>query len=163
MDPLIDRETKESGCSWQKSSLTFGCARHKLMTHYIHTGTVRDRAARQASRYDRENEAVSARRYRLSARTIHTRLRKKLSHQCGPPLIGQTMTRRHRLAYVQLNRRHFIWQCVDWNRVSFSGETRFALSSAGGKTHKQAFLGLLCAGKGSIWWGQFRGLGWKNG
>ena len=28
------------------------------MTHYIHTGTVRDRVARQASRYDRENEAV---------------------------------------------------------------------------------------------------------
>ena len=28
------------------------------MTHYVHTGTVRDRAARQASRYDRENEAV---------------------------------------------------------------------------------------------------------
>ena len=119
------------------------------MTHYVHTGTVRDRAARQASRYDRENEAVSARRYGLSARTIHNRLRKKkLSHQCGPPLIGQTMTRRHRLAYVQLDRRHFIWKCVDWNRVSFSGETRFALSNAGGKTHKQAFLGLLRAGKG---------------
>ena len=30
--PLKDRETKESGCSWQKSSLTFGCAWHKLMT-----------------------------------------------------------------------------------------------------------------------------------
>ena len=88
---------------------------------------------------------------------------KKKTHQCGPPLIGQTMTRRHRLAYVQLDRRHFIWQCVDWNRVSFSGETRFALSNAGGKTHKQAFLRLLRAGKGSIWWGQFRGLGWKNG
>ena len=28
------------------------------MTYYVHTGTVRDRAARQASRYDRENEAV---------------------------------------------------------------------------------------------------------
>ena len=28
------------------------------MTYYGHTGTVRDRAARQASRYDRENEAV---------------------------------------------------------------------------------------------------------
>ena len=41
--------------------------------------------------------------------------------------------------------------------------TRFALSNAGGKTHKQALLGLLRAGKGSIWWGQFRGLGWKNG
>ena len=49
MDPRKDRETKESGCSGQKSSLTFGCARHKLMTHYVHTGTVRDRAARQAS------------------------------------------------------------------------------------------------------------------
>ena len=39
----------------------------------------------------------------------------------------------------------------------------FALSNAGGKTHKQALLGLLRAGKGSIWWGQFRGLEWKNG
>ena len=47
------------------------------MTHYVHTGTVRHRAARQASRYDRENEAVSARRYGLSARTIHNRLQKK--------------------------------------------------------------------------------------
>ena len=35
------------------------------------------------------------------------------------------MTRRHRLAYVQWARRHFIWRCVNWNRVSFSGETRF--------------------------------------
>ena len=76
---------------------------------------------------------------------------------------GQTMTRRHRLAYLQWARCHFIWRCVDWNRVLFSGETRFALSNAGGKTHKQALLGLLHAGKGSIWWGQFRGLGWKNG
>ena len=104
---------------------------------------------------------VSARHYGLSASTIHNRLRKKkktkkkkkLSHQCGPPLIGQTMTRRHKLAYVQWARRHFIWQCVDWNRVSFSGETRLALSNACGKTHKQALLGLLRAGKGSIWWG----------
>ena len=47
------------------------------MTHYVHTGTVLDRAARQASRYDRENETVSARRYGLSARMIHNRLRKK--------------------------------------------------------------------------------------
>ena len=53
------------------------------------------------------------------------------------------MTRRHRLAYVQWARRHFIWRCVDWNRVSFSSETRFALSNAGGKRHKQALLGLL--------------------
>ena len=58
MVPLEDRETKESGCSWQKSSLTFGSAGHKLMTHHVHTGTVRDRAARQASRYDHKNEAV---------------------------------------------------------------------------------------------------------
>ena len=28
------------------------------MTHYVHTDTVRDRVARQALRYDRENEAV---------------------------------------------------------------------------------------------------------
>ena len=33
------------------------------------------------------------------------------------------MTRRHRLAYVQWARRSFIWRCVDWTRVSFSGET----------------------------------------
>ena len=26
------------------------------------------------------------------------------------------MTRRHRLAYVQWARRHFIWRCVDRNR-----------------------------------------------
>ena len=177
MDPLRDRETKESGCSWQKSSLTFGCARHKLMTHYVHTGTVRDRAARQASRFDRENEAVLlcwhthvnafGRRQYLPDVMYYLPIRSITvcgeSNQCGPPLKGQTMTRRHRLAYVQWARRHFIWRCVDWNRVSFSGETRFALSYAGGKTHKQALLGLLRAGNGSIWWGQFRGLGWKNG
>ena len=146
------------------------------MTHYVHTGTVRDRMARQASRYDRENEAVllcwhtyvnafGRRQYLpdvkdyLPVRSITVcGKKKKVSHQCGPPLKGQTMTRRHRLAYVQWARRH-----VGWNRVSFSGETRFALSNAGGKTHKQALLGLLRAGKGSIWWGQFRGLGWKNG
>ena len=39
---------------------------------------------------------------------------------------------------ARLARRHFIWQYVDWNRVLFSGETRFALRNAGGKTHKQA-------------------------
>ena len=53
--------------------------------------------------------------------------------------------------------------CVDWNRVSFSGGTRFALSNASDKTHKQALLELLRAGKGSIWWGQFGGLGVENG
>ena len=37
MDPLKDRETKESGCSWQKSSLTFGCARifRSLYSHCV--------------------------------------------------------------------------------------------------------------------------------
>ena len=70
---------------------------------------------------------------------------------------------KNRLAYVQWARRHFIWRCVDCNRVSFNGETRFPLSNAGDKMHKQALLGLLRAGKGSIWRGQFRGLGWKNG
>ena len=150
------------------------------MTYYVHTGTVRDRAARQASRYDRENEAVllcwhtyvnafGRRQYLpdvmdyLPVRSIIVRGKKKLSHRCGPPLKGQTMTRRHRFACVQWARRHFIWQRVDWNRVSFSGETRFALSNADSKTHKQALLGLLRAGKGSIWWGHFRGLGWENG
>ena len=58
MDPLKDRGTKESRYPWQKSSLTFGWARHKLITHYVHTGTVRDRAARQGSCYDRANGAV---------------------------------------------------------------------------------------------------------
>ena len=107
---------------------------------------------------------VSTRCYGLSVSTIHNRLRenkktkiynrlrenKKLSYHCGPPLKGQTMTRRHRLAYAQWARRHFIWQCVDGNRVSLSGETRFAVSNAGGKTHNQALLGLLHAEKGSI-------------
>ena len=100
-------------------------------------------------------------RHGLSVSTIHNRLRTTLIS--ADPLKGQAMTRRHRLVYVQWARRHFILWCVDWNRVSFSGETRFALSNAGGKTHKQALLGLLRAGKGSIWWGQFRGLGWQNG
>ena len=79
---------------------------------------------------------------------------KSNSHQCGPPLKGQTMRIRHRLAYVQWARRHFIWRCVNWNRVSFS---------AGGKMHKQALLGLLRAGKGSIWWGSFVVWGGKMG
>ena len=121
MDPLKDRETKESGCSWQKSSLTFGCARHKLMTHYVHTGTVRDQALRQASRCDRENavllcwhtyvNAFWRRQYLpdvmdyLPVRSITVCGKNKLSHQCGPPLIVQTMTRRHRLAYVKWVRR----------------------------------------------------------
>ena len=35
--------------------------------------------------------------------------------------------------------------------ISFSGETRIALSNAGGKTHKQVLLGLLRAGKWSIY------------
>ena len=128
MDSLKDRETKESGCSWQKSSLKFGCARHKLMTHYVLIGTVCDRVARQASRYDRENEAVllryvdtltstllEGRQYLpdvkdyLPVRSITVCGKNKLSHQCGPPLKSQTMTRRHRLAYVQWARRHFIW------------------------------------------------------
>ena len=76
------------------------------------------------------------------------KLNKKLSHQCGPPLIGQTMTRRHRLSYVQWVRRHFIWQCVDWNSVSFSGETRFALSNVGGKIHKTSVAGIATCWKG---------------
>ena len=156
MDPLKNRETKESECSWQKSSLTFGCARHKLMTHYVHTGTVRDRVARQASRYDRENEAVllcwhtyvnafGRRQYLpdvkdyLPVRSITVcGKEKKLSHQCGSVSTGTGFR-------------------------SVAKLTRFALSNAGGKTHKQALLGLLRAGKGSIWWRQFCGLGWENG
>ena len=151
MDLLKDRETKESGCSWQKSSLTFGCARHKLMTHYVHTGTVRDRAAGQTSRYDRENEAVLlcwhtyvnafGRRQYLPDVMDYLPVRSITVSSVRTDLKSQTMKKHHRLAYVQWARRHFIWQCVDWNRVSFSGETRFALSNAGGKTHKQALLG----------------------
>ena len=72
MDPLKDRETKESGCSWQKSS--FGCARHKLMTYYVHTGTVRDRVARQASCYDRESFIMLTHlRQRFWTATVSTR------------------------------------------------------------------------------------------
>ena len=52
------QRNKGMGMLLEKSSLTFGCARHKLMTQYVHTVTVRDRVARQALRYDRENEAV---------------------------------------------------------------------------------------------------------
>ena len=47
--------------------------------------------------------------------------------------------------------------------TGFRSVAKSDLHSAGGKTHKQALLGLLHAGKGSIWWGHFRGLGWKNG
>ena len=49
--------------------------------------------------------SVSARRYGLSASTIHNRLRKK-SRQCGAPLKGQTMTRRHR---IRLQVIYFSW------------------------------------------------------
>ena len=28
------------------------------MTNYVHTGTVRDRGAKQASHYDRENDGI---------------------------------------------------------------------------------------------------------
>ena len=51
-------------------------------------------------------------------------------------------SRRHRLAHVQWARRQFFWRCVDWNSVSFSGETvtRFALCYAGGKrTNKRCW------------------------
>ena len=141
------------------------------MTHYVNTGTVRDRAAKQASRYDRENGAVLLcghtyvndfwrRQYLPDVMDyLPVRFITVCGKSNGPPLKGQTMTRRHRLAYVQWARCHFIWRCDDRNRVSFSGETQFALSNAGGKTHKQALLELLRTGKGSIWWGQFRGYG----
>ena len=114
MDRLKGREIKELGCSWQKSSLTFGCARHKLMIHYVHTGTVHDRAAMQVSCYDRENEAVFL--------CLHTYINAFGRRQYLPDVMdylpirsitvcgkcnylisadrsdkGQTMTRRHRL------------------------------------------------------------------
>ena len=72
------------------------------------------------------------------------------------------MTRRHRIAYVQWAEPFHLAVCrleqgiVQWRNP-------ICTQNAGGKTHKQALLGLLRAGKGSIWWGQFRGLGWKNG
>ena len=91
------------------------------MTHYVHTGTVRDRVARQASRYDRENEAVLLCRHTyinaFGRRQYLPDVKDYLpvqsitvcGNQCGPSSKGQTMTRRHRLAYVQWARRHFIW------------------------------------------------------
>ena len=145
MEPLKDRETKESGCSWQKSSLTFGCARHKLMTHYVHTGTVRDRAVRQASRYDRENAVLLC---------WHTYVNAFGRRQYLPDVMDYLPVRSINVCGNNKTKN---------NKLPHQCETRFALSNAGGKTHKQALLGLLRAGKGSIWWGKFRGLGWKNG
>ena len=102
---------------------------------------------------------VSARHYGLSASTIHNRLRKKTNTISSV----RAALKRSNNDDTSQARRHFIWQCVDWNRVSFSGVTRFALSNADGKTHKQALLGLLRAGKGSIWWGRFVVWGGKMG
>ena len=53
--------------------------------------------------------------------------------------------------------------CVDWNWVSFSGETRFALGNAGVKTHKQALIGLLRAGRDRFGGGSFVVWGGKMG
>ena len=129
LDPLKDREAKESGYSWPKSSLTCGCAKHKLMTQLSRFATEKTGRLRATTGTTRRfyyvdtltstlwTATVSARRYGLPANTIHNLLWK----MCGPPLKGQTMTRRHRFAYVQWAGRHFIWWCVDWYRVSFSG------------------------------------------
>ena len=61
---------------------------------------------------------------------------------------------------MQLARRHFIGRRAAWNRVLFSGDSQFALCHADGRSpHERALSGLLRAGKGSIWWGQFDSLG----
>ena len=85
------------------------------MTHYVHTGTVRDRSARQASL-----------------------------------LKGQTMTRRHRLAYV-----HGLdaissggVSTGSWFRSVAKPDLHQAMLVV---THIQELLGLLRAGRGSIW------------
>ena len=124
MDPLKVRETKESGCSWLKSSLMFGCARHKLMTHYVHTGTVRDQAVRQALRYDCEKEAVllcwhtyiNAFGRRQYLPDVMDYLPIRSITVCGKRnyLISADRPLEVRLAYVQWARRHFVWWCVDW-------------------------------------------------
>ena len=54
------------------------------------------------------------------------------------------------------------WWCVGWNRISFSGETRFALSNGGSKTHKKSVAGIVMCWKGIDFLGHFRGLGWKK-
>ena len=68
---------------------------------------------------------------------------------------------------MQWARRHFIWRRADWNRVLFSDESSFPLSflmaELGFIAAHRAVYGLLRAEKGSIWWGQFNGLGWDNG
>ena len=129
--------------------------------------------------------AVTTRRYGLSTQRIRNRLRKNNNPICAcRPYEDQIMKRRHRLARViiimimpiiinlylkvQWARRHFIWRRAEWNMVLFSDESRIALSHANDGTevyrpHKRAFCGLLRAGKGSVWWGQFDGLGWDNG
>ena len=78
---------------------------------------------------------ITARRYGLSGQTIRNRLWKNNNPiRARRHYKGQKMTRRHRLARVQWDRRHFIWRHADWNRVLFSDESRFALSHADGRT-----------------------------
>ena len=53
---------------------------------------------------------VTARRYGLSGQTIRNRLRKNNNPiRARRHYKGQKMTRRHRIARVQWDRRHFIW------------------------------------------------------
>ena len=92
MDPLNDREIKGIGMLLEKSSLTFGCVRHKLMTlcSYWHSSRLSGQAG--FALWPRERGSfimlthlrqrfwtatVSARRYGLSASTIHNHLRNK--------------------------------------------------------------------------------------
>ena len=72
IDPLKDKETKESGCSWQKSSLTFGCARLKLIMFILaQFATARTKQFYYVDTLTSTLLAtVSARRYVLSAITI---------------------------------------------------------------------------------------------
>ena len=145
------------------------------MTH-VHTEPVRDQAARQASRYDREKEAVfyvdTLTSKLLDGDSICQTLwiiclydpqpsaEKVTISSVQTALKRSEMTRRHRLAYVHWARRHFIWPCVGWNRVSFSGETRFALS-----TNKRCWDCYVLERNRFGGWGvggKFRGFGWKN-
>ena len=145
------------------------------MTHYVHTGTVRDRPARHASRYDRENEAVllckhtyvnafGRRQYLpdvkdcLPVRSIT--VCGKNSHQCGPPLKGQTMTRRHGLP-----------MCNGLDTISSgSVSTGTGLRSVAKPDLHSTMLVVKHTNK-CCWdcyvlkrdrWGQLSGLGWKN-
>ena len=144
-----------AGVAVSDVSQAFGCTRQiilKLITRYVHTGTVRDspRQGRHRAttlRIDRSiitlthlrqrfvPATVTARRCGLSAKTVCGKTNSTV--RACRPYKGQIMTRRPRLTRVQLARRLFIWRRADWNRVLF----------------RRALCGLLRAGKASILWG----------